>query len=83
MSNTVWTCMGVIDEAHPLCHFATRHQDKAEAHAGIPGHVCVSEEVPGEWPLSELQLEVLKQEDEEMRVKQEIFIAANIILGYN
>lgn len=61
----VWTCTGETDEFHPFCPFATRHEERARAHDKLPGHHCVEEDVPGEWPLSGLQLDALRAEDEE------------------
>lgn len=34
----VWVCLGMVDEWHPFCPFATRNEEEAKAHAEIPGH---------------------------------------------
>jgi hypothetical protein len=62
MQGIVWTCIGQIDEAHPFCPFATRYAAKAAEHAKLEGHSVIDELVPGDWPLSKLQLECLENE---------------------
>lgn len=56
----VWTCTG----GWAFCPFATRNEARAKEHDALPGHSVIEEDVPGEWPLSGVQLDSLRRERE-------------------
>lgn len=41
MPERAWLCMGVTDEWHPFCPYATVHKDRADEHSAHPGHWCM------------------------------------------
>lgn len=48
-----WICLGVTDEWHPFCLFATRDEAKVKEHEMLPGHWC--DEVSGTNPREEVE----------------------------